>query len=369
MGKSVLYLCLQATSEGQASYAHVHEIVNGLKRRGWTVELFEPFFARTSTSPGALVRLVSFVWVQLLLSTKLNRYRIVYIRSHFAALPTSILCKLMRIPVVQEVNGPYEDLFIAWPRTRLFGRVFKWMIRFQLRWAAAVVTVTPQLKEWVIQETGQQSIYVIPNGANTQIFHPNASSRFSIEGSYAVFFGALAAWQGIETILMAINSPEWPQDVKLVIIGDGAERAIVEKAARNSTKVVYLGKIPYQDVAGVVANSLVGLSPNNNRGGRSQTGLFPLKVFETLACGVPVIVTDFPGQADLVKEHNCGIVVSPDDPAALAEAVSFFYSNPSARHAMGQRGREVVEKEHSWDQRAGVTENMLIELMKGVGKR
>lgn len=365
------YLCLQATQEGQASYAHVHEIINGLRKRGWDVELFEPSYSKKDFAPTILQRLFEFIFVQLKLLVKLKKDDLIYIRSHFAAFPTSVIAKLKKIPVVQEVNGPYEDLFIAWPWTRYFKGFFKWLIKVQYKISDAIIVVTPQLKEWVISEIGGLkvlNVYVISNGANTDLFTPDAESKYKLEKPYVVFFGALAPWQGIDTILEAIKNPEWPENVKLVIMGDGVERTKVEKAVRENNKILYLGKIHYKEVPGVVSNSIAGLSPKNNLGGRSNTGLSPLKVYEILACGVPAIVTDFPGQADIIREHQCGIVVSPDNPEEIAKAVKYLYDNENKRKEMGQRGRKVVLKEHSWDKRAEETEKVLKETARKRGQ-
>jgi glycosyltransferase involved in cell wall biosynthesis len=357
------YLCLQATQEGQASYAHVHEIINGLKKRGWDIELFEPSYARKNLSPNSLNRMIEFLFVQFKLWRRMRKDDIIYIRSHFAAFPTSLMAKLKKILTIQEVNGTYEDLFIAWPWTKKIKSLFKWLIRVQYKLADAIIVVTPQLKEWIIKEIGERSIYVIPNGANVELFNPYATSKYQLEKPYVVFFGALAPWQGIDTMLKAVETNEWPREVKLVIMGDGVERPKVEKAVRENNKVIYLGKIPYKEVPGIVANSIAGLSPKNNLGDRSNTGLSPLKVYEILACGVPAIVTDFPGQADLVRDNKCGLVIPSENPKALAEAVKYLYENKEIRGEMGLRGRETIVKDHSWDIRAEMTHVILKELI------
>lgn len=367
--KRLIYLCLQATRQGQASYAHVHEIIKGLCKRGWEVQLFEPSYANNNVTPGPFARLMAFVKVQLSLLINISKIKpdAIYIRNHFATFPTAFVAKLLHKPVVQEVNGPYEDLFIAWPKTRTIAPLFKWLVRIQLKCAEAVVAVTSQLGEWVRSETGQRSIYVIPNGADAEVFHPQAQLKYDLPKPYAVFFGALARWQGIDTLIKAANSLNWPSDVNLIIVGDGAEREVVRKAALANSKILYLGPVPYLDVAGIVANSLAGLSPQNNEGGRSLTGLFPLKLFETMACGVPVIVTDFAGQADLVRQYNCGLVIPHDDPDALAKAVSLLYANTTLRLDKGQQGRKAVEKENSWDCRAAKTDALLCQVLASKG--
>jgi len=69
-------------------------------------------------------------------------------------------------------------------------------------------------------------------------------------------------------------------------------------------------------------------------------------------------VTDFPGQADLIRDHDCGLAVPAEDPDALAAAVAKITASPEAA-AMGQRGRDAILAAHSWDIRAGATAKVL----------
>lgn len=358
----IIYLCLQATLEGQASYAHVHEIIRGLQCRGWQVKLYEPQYRSSCRPARPAMRLIKFLLTQMKVCLSKGP-DLIYIRWHFAAFPTSFWGRLNHIPVIQEVNGPYEDLFLAWPLTRRFAWFFENLLRIQLRWANAVVAVTPQLANWVRQESENSGVYVIPNGVNIELFRPDAPLMTSVPDKFVVFFGALAPWQGVDTMLKAIEDPEWPNEVRLVIVGDGYERPKVE-AAVNNNNVVYLGTVPYAQVPGIVARSIAGISPK--KGSWSSTGLYPLKVFETLGCGVPVIVTDFPGQADLVRQGRCGLVIPPEDPQALAQAVAYLYNHPEKRTEMGSRGRELVEKEHSWDLRAAQTDFVIRKVLEQV---
>ena len=365
MKGKIAYLCLESTQEGHASYTHVHEIISGLKRRGWEVELFSPRYDNKGEPPSLLTKCCKFLSVQFRLWKKSHCMNVLYVRGHPVALPIVLWCRLYGIPIVLEVNSPYDDLFLAYPWTVYFKPLFKALMLAPMKTANALIVVTFELKGWVEKKVGHKPVYVIPNGANTELFHPDANSQYVLSRPYVIFFGALARWQGIDTVLKAVKSPEWPQEISLVIVGDGVERPMVEKASKSNKKVIYLGKIPYNEVPGVVANGLAGLIPKNNKGGRSETGLSPLKLYETLACGVPAVVTDFPGQADLVRNKNCGIVIAPGDHVALAKAVAYLYHNPEMRKDMGRRGREVVELEHSWDRRAEETGKVIEEVIKG----
>ena len=206
---------------------------------------------------------------------------------------------------------------------------------------------------WLKGEIGRDDISVIPNGANTDLFRPDAPRPSSLPERYVVFVGALAVWQGIDTAIAAANLPEWPSDVSLVIAGDGAVCSDVEAAANTEERVVYLGVIPYEKVPGVLANSVAGLSPQSSVGERGQTGLSPLKLYEMASCATPVIVSDYPGLSEFVREHECGLGSMPrNDPRKLAAAVARLAADSDEASAMGACGRTAVTSLHSWDAHA-----------------
>jgi len=358
-----VYLCLEPIEEGRASYAHVHEIIAGLRRRGWRVRLYSPSYREGAGRVGLGVRFGEVLRVQRRMWRENPDADAIYIRTHVAAFPTSLWARRHGIPVVNEVNGTYEDLFIPWPQTRRVGYLVRWVWRRELGIASSVLAVTQGLADRVRRESGSNQVACVPNGVNTDVFRPECREPVADRPPYAVFVGNLAAWQGIPTLLSAVRSASWPEGLQLLIVGDGAERRAVEAAA-DGERVVYRGPVPYADVPHVVAGAVISLSVQNNLGQRSTTGLYPLKVFESMACGVPVIVSDFAGQADLVRSTKCGLVVPPENPAALAEAVASLYLSPSRRCEMGRLGREAAVSEHSWDVRAGRVDEVLAKLVE-----
>jgi glycosyltransferase involved in cell wall biosynthesis len=358
----VAYLCLQATMQGQASYAHVHEIIKGLERRGIRVELFQPSYAMKNAAPGAFGRCLEFARVQVRLMRRLNQFDCLYIRAHFAALPIALFARLIPIPVVQEVNGSYDELFECWPWTRMFSQLFIRAARKQWQISNAIIVVAQKMGKWVEREGGNPCWHVVPN---VELFHPRAIPDPSVtlpDTPYAVFFGALSPWQGIGPLLEAVNRPEWP-NINLVIVGDGPLRHEVEMAAMRNSKIIYLGKLPYQQIPAIVAMSIASIIPKNLDGLRSVTSFSPLKVYESMACGVPVVVTDIPGTADIISRVNCGLVIPHGDPKAIASAIEFLFAHPDVRLELGRNGREAAIRDHSWDHRAQSTFKVLCQVV------
>lgn len=361
--RHLAYLTLEAPRVGQASHVHVTEIIAGLERRHWRVRLLQPSYTDKPARPSVPRRLVEYALVQARLWAGRRRGEAIYVRAHFMALPTATLAALFRIPIVHEVNGPYEDIYVTYPWLVRFRSLLNAMQRLQYRWASHLLPVTRELAEWLAAETGHARITVNPNGANTDLFRRDAPPAPGLpDGPYVVFFGGLAAWHGVAPMLAAAGHPSWPRGVDLVVVGDGQERDKVREAAAANPSVHAVGYQPYATVPGFVAPALCGLCTISDPRGRSRTGLLPLKLFETLACGVPVIVTDFPGQADIVRERECGVVVPVDDPAALARAVAELAADPKRAKAMGARGVAIARAEYSWDRRAGDIDTLLSRL-------
>jgi len=362
----VLYLTLEAPRVGQASHVHVSEIIAGLRRRGHEVVLFRPSYTDAKVKPGVAGRMWEYVRLQLALIATLRRGDVIYVRGHFMAVMAALWARLTGTPILHEVNGPYQDIMVTYPWLRSFAGILGVLQRSQYRWGSRLLPVTQELGDWLRQESGHDRITVIPNGANVDLFNPDAPALCEVpEGSYVIFFGGLAKWHGVGNMLAAVERPEWPQGVRLVVVGDGQERDKVAAAAQRNQAVVFMGYRPYDVLPGLVARSLSGIVAISDPDGRSRTGLFPLKLFETLAAGVPAVVTDFPGQADLIRDHACGLVIPPDDPKALAEAVAELAANPDEAKAMGRRGCHVVRTEHSWQHRANQTADLIATLTEG----
>lgn len=75
----------------------------------------------------------------------------------------------------------------------------------------------------------------------------------------------------------------------------------------------------------------------------------PVKMFEYMAAGIPVIASDFPYWREIIESNKCGICVNPLKPSRIAEAINFLAMNPEAAQTMGQNGRKAVEEKYNWE--------------------
>lgn len=345
----VAYLSLQAVVDGQDSWAAVTEVIAGFEALGWSVDRY--FATYRTASPSAFARLAEMRRAQRTLSDRIADYDLLYVRAHPMAFAAGKAARQAGVPVVQECNGPYEDLFIAWPSTRIAKPVFVRLQRRQYREALAVIAVADGLTRWLIEDTGNPNVFTSGNGANTRVFTPDAQRFEGLPERFAVFFGQFPAWQGIGALLDAVREPSWPSDVPLVFVGDGAMRPEVERAvAEMPERVLYLGKLPYTHVASVAAHAVVSLVPMVAP--EREEKFSPLKLYESMACGVAVVASDTPGISEIVSEHDCGTLVPPGDAPAIAVAVKALAADPEWAAALGRNGRDAAVARYSWEARA-----------------
>jgi glycosyltransferase involved in cell wall biosynthesis len=294
----------------------------------------------------------------------LLRTDVIYCRSHFALFPLSVMAWLVRKPVVQEVNGPYDDVFLAWPQVRRFQGLLTMLMRWQAAHASIRITVTPGLARWIERESGGGRTIVVPNAADVDIFRPAPrAEKPSASSQYAIFFGRLAPWQGIETLLDAMRSVNWPSSLSLLIVGEGPLQSAVELAVKEGLPIRYLARIPQRELAKLVAGAVASVCPQGVSGGRNATGLSALKFYESLACGVPIVAARWPGHAEVISQEDCGILVEPGDADAVARGLAALISSPEDADRLGKNARRYAERCGSWAARARETSEILSDVL------
>ena len=344
------YFALELPHKGQASYVHIHEIIDNLRQLGWRVDLFAPRPGSPDRRRNLLAKAFAYIGTTWNALTALGSYDVIYVRNHPLTWPVAIVASIRGLVIVEEVNGSELDPIASHPWLAPLRPLLRWLHGSQYRRASHLFPVAKELAEWVRSLAHHDRITVVPNGANTDLFRPMEGGGDA--APFVVFFGGLTAWHGVDVMVEAVRHPSWPAGVALVVIGAGARQNLIADAVRAGLPVRWLGYRPYEQIPGLIAGALAGLIPMTNPLGRSSTGMNPLKLFETLACGIPAIVSELPGQADLVREGRCGLVVPCGDAAALARAVAQLAADPAEAREMGRRGAALVRAAHSWRARA-----------------
>ncbi len=248
-----------------------------------------------------------------------------------------------------------------WPQTLIdmgelkrqspLARVLFALESFLYRRADRVITLLPRASEY-IESCGvpREEIVWIPNGVDVTRFEPTPARRAIGDPVTVMYLGAHGQANALDVVLEAARlvQDKAKESVRFVFVGDGPEkRHLLEEAARLSlSNVEFKDAVPKADVPRTLAEADVAVIVLNDLP-LYRYGISLNKLFDYLAAARPIILAGNPAN-NPVAEAQCGLVVPPRDPLALAEAVITLLETPAwERAAMGARGRTYVENQHA----------------------
>jgi glycosyltransferase involved in cell wall biosynthesis len=335
--RTFAHVSFHSMADGQAAGVHVRELYRALERQGWKGTLI--------TRP-VRARMFGYAWVNLAALRLLKHVDVLYVRAHPAALLLLVIASRRQKTIILEVNGLIEDLTDTYPvMVRLRGPL-GCLDRFALKFPDGFVAVAPGLATWIVKQTcGRARVLVLANAADRVRFHERVPARPDLQPPYVAYCGALAPWQGIETLLEAICHPQWPTALRLVVAGEGPLRPQIAAAEASGAPIEYIGPLKHDDVPAVLTGSVAAISA------RTRRDASPMKLYEALACGVPVVASAIPGQRELVESTMSGLTFAPGNAQQLAAAVNQLASDPSLAATLAGNALR-TSRGHDWDARA-----------------
>lgn len=284
------------------------------------------------------------------------------------------LSAVRRIPLVFEVR----DL---WPESAVqlgelsSPRALAWATRLEeacYRRARRIVAVTEGIRQRLLERGyAPGKVVFIPNGANTDLYTPRpldlATRRrlgLAPEAFLVIFTGLHGLAQGLETVLHAADRLRDHPAVQFLFVGEGPRKADLVQMARRMAlpNVHFHDAVPEAELPPLLAAADVGL--HTARRLEISSGTLPVKMFSYMASGLPVVMAIEGEAAELVQQAQAGLVVPPEDPDALAEAILTLRGDPALRAVFGQRGRALVEERFSRQALAKQLEHLLLEVHK-----
>jgi len=238
-----------------------------------------------------------------------------------------------------------------------------------LRRADALLAVAEIQKDYLVEteRLPRDKIRVIHNGVDTSKFQaPTAAERSAIRkelglGDHEIAIISVASLKPLKRIdallTAAAGLARAGEAVRVIVVGDGSERAALEKLAAElgiEASVSFLGL--RDDVERVLKASDVFVLA-------SRTEAFPNVVLEAMATGVPVIATDVGSVREMVEPDASALIVSPGDDAALAAALRRLAGDAALRARLGARGREIVNERFRFDVMCAKREELFEELI------
>lgn len=239
----------------------------------------------------------------------------------------------------QLLGKPYLNPVVSYCLSLVFSVYERWTCgQFD-----AIVSATPFIRD--------KYLTINPNSIDINNFPIKEELEF--EGDWSAkqnsicYIGGITASRGIREMVRAMEITNI--DVHLLLGGRFSELQIETEVKQYSgwKYVNELGFLDRQGVREVLSKStagLVTLHPTMN-----YLESFPVKMFEYMSAGIPVIASNFPLWKQIIKQNDCGICVNPLNSQEIAEAIQWIMEHPNKAAEMGNNGRKAVEEKYNWE--------------------
>ena len=311
---------------------------------------------------GGLSKLAFQVWlvVQLFLGYRKGHFDCCYVRHSARMLSPSLVARVTGMPVIAEFNACFAIEELNQGKWYL-GRMVTYIERHSLRYSSLVVVISDVVRHLILtkHDIEEDKIIVAHNGANTQLMKPMSGGSIRHEHGIGEddfvigFVGQLHPWQGIDELLEVFRrlcrkkSGTW-----LVIAGTHDDLPRYQQQAEAleiEGKVIFLGPVEYQKIPAVIGIFDVAMAPGCSGEDLRFEMRSPLKVYEYMSCGKPVVAARLGSIEGYFKDRKIGFMVSRGSVDEMLEALTWLYDHPNEAQEMGVAARQVAEQELSWN--------------------
>jgi glycosyltransferase involved in cell wall biosynthesis len=363
----ILYAALDQTVPGTLGGSiHVQSVAEGLSRLGYEVHV--------ATQPGGLFPFGDVHWHAM--GPPFGRPQLRWARAHaIADLAARVGAQLIMeryynfggegvlaarrlgLPAVLEVNAPiidYPDSTKARiDKVLMFEPMRRWRERLCRMTDLFVTPTRDVLPPW----TDPKRVLQVEWGADVDHFRPGAPGTPPVprdrDHVTCVFAGAFRSWHGVVQLAAALSRLHAAGDDRFaaVLIGDGPEREAAERAARGVPRITFTGALPHDALPAALGVGNIGVAPfDPTKHAPLQLGFYwsPLKIFEYMAMGLPVVAPALPRLERLVEHGREGLLYDPKEPRGLDRAL-IGLADRATRERLGAAARVRVVRQFSWD--------------------
>jgi len=286
------------------------------------------------------------------------------------------LARWKRVPFIYEVRDLWPESLAAVDAAKsnsLFYKTLSGISGFLYRTCDYIVVVTPAFQAHLIEnwKVPLEKISVVENGVDTDFFHPHAKRAeirrtSQAEGKFVVsYIGTMGMAHGLHTVIEAASQLQHSMpDVLFLFVGEGAEKEKIVSLARERglNNVRFVTQQRRENIPAYLCASDVCLVPL--RKSALFNTVLPSKLLEFMACARPVILGVGGLARRIVQEANAGIVVEPENPTDLAQAIKQLAAQPELCAALGCNGRHYVLQNFTRRQTAAAYMRVLEDLLE-----
>ena len=225
------------------------------------------------------------------------------------------------------------------------GFILKFLLKLTCSLSNVIVTVSQNIKEGLMRlGTSARKISVIPSSSIDDAFFQSSRKTSTNVYKTLLYVGRLSPEKGILILMKAVKllkkmcGPQ--EEFKLVILGDGKLRDVLKRKVKEyglDGMVKLKGFVPHEEVIKYLNNCHMLVLPSLSEGR-------PKVILEAMAAAKPVVATYAGGIPETVKDGVNGLLVRPNDPSALAEALHKLLEDESLSIKLGEEGRRRAEK-------------------------
>jgi glycosyltransferase involved in cell wall biosynthesis len=377
------------SAEARGPRSHVLGVISGFRSMGWEVTPYIVGDRVPSALRNSERRLVGRRVNALMADLARLAFRPWVARSAWRQLRGQVDWVYERLASFQAMGMPFRRAGIPWiletnallyeeaaveRRTVVLAECARRLEFAAYRKCDVLVSISETLKDLIVRKAGisADKVLAIPNGVDTEFFdaarHP---PRRLFSGFAVVYAGSLAAWQGLDLFLYAMASARKKHlPVQLVIGGDGPIRDELEQLVRKlelTESVRFLGKVPQDQVPELIAGGDIAYSGHFDLGG-GPVFRSPLKLYEYMAMGKPVLGSAVGDAKVLIGNDRHGFLFTPGDTNDLERALLKAYSARERLGEMGIAAREEIVRHHSWSARTRSIANGAEQILGSSGR-
>ena len=277
------------------------------------------------------------------------------------AIPAFFFSRYWGVPFILNIADLWPDTPIEMGHMKRGGfaaRLLFALERWSYRKSSFVNAVTEGIRDSLSRDklVPDDKLLFLPNGVDTALFQPRSTDqglqeRLGLQGKRIILWaGTLGGAHGLEYVLEAAELLKDHPEIHFLFVGDGSAKKSLELQSRRLglANTSFHAPVPLEELPpffSIAEAGLASLLPLP-----IHDGARPSKVFPALASGKPLIFVGRGEGARLISEANAGIVVPPENPQALANAIVGLMTNRKLLEELGGNGRRFVEKNYQWSQ-------------------
>lgn len=286
---------------------------------------------------------------------KKEKYDFIYERYSLNSMAGSWFSKKTNIPLVLEVN---DATVVERPRKTFLTNIARINEKIIFDRSLLIITITNYFKQQIVTKLKipEDKIVVLQNAVELKAFNLEGVNRFERaqlgipDGKIVIgCLGAFLPWHGLEFLLETMAESALQLDLYFLFIGDGVVRQNVIELAKNKNiqdRVIITGFMPHDDAIRYLDLVDICVLPDSN------DHCSPMKLFEFLAMGKPVVLPSYTPLEETITDGEQGLFFSPKNEEGLKSALLSLIHSSSERERLGRNGRQLIKEKHTWTQHA-----------------